>query len=71
VATASWDKTLRLWDTETGECTRALPWDAKNLPWHSDWIWSVAFSPNGMELASGGSDGKLLLWRVRPAENPT
>jgi WD40 repeat protein len=37
----------------------------KNLPWHSNWIWSVAFSPNGMSLASGGSDGRILLWGVQ------
>jgi WD40 repeat protein len=32
--------------------------------WHSDWIWSVAFSPEGMMLASSGSDGQIIVWQV-------
>ena len=36
----------------------------EGLPWHEDWIWSVAFSDvDAMVLATGGSDG-LTLWRV-------
>ncbi|KAL4067049.1 WD40-repeat-containing domain protein [Scleroderma yunnanense] len=35
-----------------------------NLTGHSDWIWSVAFCPNGREIVSGSRDGTVRLWRL-------
>jgi hypothetical protein len=69
LASASWDKTLRLWEVDTGRCRDELPWDElkQDHRWHSDWIWSVAFSQNGMLVASGGSDGKIVLLSVSEA----
>jgi WD40 repeat protein len=43
---------------------KALPLKNNIKNWHSDWIWSVAFSPEGMMLASSGSDGQIIVWQV-------
>ena len=32
------------------------------LTGHTDWVWSVAFSPDGGTLASGSGDGTVRLW---------
>jgi len=29
---------------------------------HDDWVWAVAFSPDGKTLASGSSDGTIKVW---------
>ena len=34
----------------------------------SDWVWSVAFSPDGKKLASGACDNKVLLWDPQTGE---
>lgn len=46
LASGSDDKTVRLWDTSTGDVR-------KTLQGHSSWVDSVAFSPDDRLLASG------------------
>ena len=55
VATASADKTARIWDARTGE-PRTDP-----LP-HPDWVNWVRFSPDGRLLATACRDGVVRLW---------
>ena len=56
------DPTIRLWHVPTGEKRLTLTGHAKNRnSGHTSDIYSVAFSPDGTLLASGGIDG-LRLW---------
>lgn len=51
VATASYDRTVRLW--HGAKDAPAFP----TLQGHSDYVLSAAFSPGGEILATGGADG--------------
>ena len=40
---------------------------------HSDWVMSVAFSPNGVTILSGSRDGTVKVWDVgapEPSNHP-
>ena len=50
---------IRLWDVATGENIHTF-WG------HTTDVQSLAFSPDGTLLASGGFDGTILLWDVKP-----
>ena len=55
-ATASLDRSIRLWDVRTGKML------ARFLAGHRDWIRTLAFQPDGNQLCSGGDDGTIRLW---------
>lgn len=55
LASGSYDRTVRLWDVQSGTCTQILKG-------HQDWVETVAFSPDGQTLASGSRDRTLHLW---------
>ncbi|EHK48489.1 hypothetical protein TRIATDRAFT_214533 [Trichoderma atroviride IMI 206040] len=57
IASSSWDKRIRLWRTNTGDCMQVLEG-------HKRPITSVAFSHDAELLASGSWDGTVRLWRV-------
>ena len=56
IVSGSQDKTLRLWDADTGQPIGAP------LEGHKDSVWSVAFSPDGHRIVSGSWDKTVRLW---------
>ena len=58
LASAGWDRTVRLWDAATGK-------EIKVLKGHTKGVWEVAYSPDGKTLASSGQEtGSMILWDV-------
>jgi WD40 repeat protein len=59
IASASFDKTVKLWDAATGK-------EITTLKGHSSSVTSVAFSPDGKTIASASFDKTVKLWKVYP-----
>jgi len=57
IASASRDKTIKIWEVETGRLLRTLTE-------HTDAVNSVAYSPDGAYLASGSWDCTVKIWEV-------
>ena len=55
LSSGTWSGEIRVWDAHTGE-------HLKTLTGHTGGVSSVVFSPDGKTLASGRTDGTILLW---------
>src|SRR5262249_13514413 len=55
LASASWDGSVKLWDTATGL-------EIRTLRGHGDQVLGVAFHPDGQRLASCSTDKTVKIW---------
>src|SRR5262249_27356526 len=55
LASASYDKTIKIWNPATGKCL-------KTLSGHKYSVFSLAFHPDGKSIASGGMDKMIRIW---------
>ena len=60
LATASWDKTARVWDATTGEPIARMSHEAA--------VYSVVFSRDGKYLATGSRDNTARIWEATTGE---
>lgn len=60
VAAGSLDKSVRIWDTQTG----VLVERTEGEQGHKDSVYSVAFSPRGDLLVSGSLDKTIRMWKL-------
>ena len=54
---ASVDKTLKVWEVESGR-------ELRTLAGHADWVYGVALSGDGRLAVSASSDQTLKVWEV-------
>jgi tetratricopeptide (TPR) repeat protein len=59
IATASYDRTVKLWDTATGR-------EVFTLRGHNGGLIALAFSPDGRRIVSGSLDGTARVWDAIP-----
>jgi len=57
LVSASWDRTIKVWDSSTMVLKQTFAQ-------HTGPINSIAFAPKSSYLASGGKDGKVILWNL-------
>lgn len=62
IASGSWDKTVRIWNANTG-AVFGTP-----MRGHTDWVDSVAFSPNGRYIVSGSKDQTVRIWDAKTTD---
>ncbi|MCC0179484.1 caspase family protein [Waterburya agarophytonicola K14] len=57
IASAAWDKTIKLWDAETGKLI-------DTLIGHQDGVNTIAFTPDSQTLISASEDKTIKIWSI-------
>jgi len=77
LASASQDSTVKVWDLTSESGVRLLslkPEQQDRDPRPIGWVGGLAFRPDGLELATGGTDQALAVWHLataRATQGPT
>ena len=61
IATASYDKLIKLWDVGSGK-------EIRTLKDHIDAVYALAFTPDGKRLVSASADRGVKVWDVASGE---
>ncbi|MEI2672169.1 MAG: hypothetical protein V9G13_13895 [Marmoricola sp.] len=61
VLTGSMDKTVRLWNAQTGQ-------EIRRFVGHTLGIYGVAYSPDGKSVATGNGDGTARIWDAQTGQ---
>ena len=64
IASASEDKTIRIWRAEDGACLRVLRGHRRS-------VCGVRYHPDGQRLISAGEDGTVRIWNLATGETET
>ena len=62
IASAGWDNTVKLWDSQTGRLINTLE--------HEEPINTITFSPDGQTLISGTEANKIYVWNITTVDRP-
>ena len=62
LSSASWDGTVKLWDTKSWR-------ELRTLAGHGWGVYKAVFSPDGKQLASASRDGTVKIWDVATGAN--
>lgn len=57
IATGGYDKTIRIWDVETGK-------EIRKFCGHTSSVRSISYTPDGKYIISGSGDGTIRIWNV-------
>ena len=63
IATAGFDKTVRLWEIKDNKLV-----EVKSIPAHNDPVYAVAFSPDGKTLVTASLDKTMKTWTLPDAK---
>lgn len=63
LATCSADATVKVWNADSGAAVATLTG-------YPDWLYAVAFSPDGELVAAGGFGGEVKIWKLSAPQMP-